>query len=383
MIEIITNKFCRSLPTPYPYDDAWPAIMNFQRRQQAKKLFADMGHILNAPIELTNFLAAKGTVILKDESGFMGLGSFKGRGAIWAMANVLSEKFGHGSIELARILDTPQKEKQFLFVTATDGNHGLAVAWAARFFNQTSHIFLPVNCESSIRMEIENLGAHVHICKENYDATVKIARDFAGNNEGILLQDTAWEGYENIPALIMEGYGTLADEIYESSPNFWPDYVLLQIGVGSFAASMIINFLAKAERDNLRVPDFIGLEPETAACIYHSLNIGDGQSHIVDGDLKTCMNGLSCGEASSLAWPVLRANLRYSCRCADDVARKGMAIIKEDYGIDSGASGAIGAGFLSFVNQHPKLADKINMDKKFLLISTEKNFAPSENNRER
>lgn len=383
MIEIITNKFYGKQPITERSSDVWPAIMNATRHKQAEKLFKDMGHIAHSSVELPNFGGAKGRVFIKDESGFLGLGSFKGRGAIWAMANVLAEKFGHNGIELEKLLSTAHNEKKFLFVTATDGNHGLAVAWAAKFFGQLAHIFLPVACESYIREEIENFGVYTHICNGNYDAAVKFASIFARKNEGILLQDTSWKGYEKIPACIMEGYGTLTDEIFALSPNLWPDYVLLQIGVGSFAASMVINFLAKAKKENLSLPTFIGLEPETAACFYHSLDIGDGKSHVVEGDLKTCMNGLSCGAVSNIAWPVLRANLRYSCSCADEVAQRGMEILKKDYGINSGASGAIGAGFLSLVNQQHNLADKINMDKKILLISTEKNFALTGNKRER
>ena len=375
MIEIIPNNLYGKTLVNERERDVWPAIMNAKRREQAKKLFTDMGHILKPPVELPNFWGAKGKVLLKDEAGFMGLGSFKGRGAIWALANVLAEIFGHNEIDHDRIIHSAQIEKPFSFVTATDGNHGLAVAWAAKYFRQSAHIFLPSSHQFSIREEIEKLGAHIHICDGNYDDAVEIARAFAGNNGGILLQDTAWENYEKIPAYIMEGYGALVDEIFTATPEFWPDYVLLQIGVGSFAASMIINFLARAEKENLKIPTFIGLEPEMAACVYRSINMGDGKSHSVTGELKTCMNGLSCGETSTLAWPVLRANLRYSCHCTDEIAEKGMNILKKNYGIDSGASGAICVGFLSYIDQEPLLRDKINMDENFLVISTEKNFA--------
>lgn len=353
-----------------------PAIFSFFRPEKLKSAEAFLSSIGHSPTPLLNLpgLAESlglGKVMIKDESSFMGLGAFKGRGGIWSMANILASHYGLANFGLASLRKTLVNKTPLMFVTATDGNHGKAVAWAAQQFGQQACIFMPKGADPQIVAGIEKYGAVCRVLNLNYDDTVRMANDFANSNSGVLIQDTAWPGYETCPAMIMQGYGTMVSEIIRQADDFWPDYILLQAGVGSFAVAFMVAFILESRRRELKLPHFISLEPKTAACVYESIKANDGKSHEVRGDLTTFMTGLSCGKVSSLAWPILRDNLFAACACSDELAHRGMKILAS-YGLTSGPSGAIGAGFLDYVRQDEVLRQFISAASNVLLVSTEK-----------
>ena len=180
------------------------------------------------PLEKLSQLAKKtgvDSILIKDESKRFGIQAFKSLGASWAIHCYLKENPG-----------------EYTFCTATDGNHGRAVAWSARIHHQKALVFMPAHTARSRILNIEKEGAEVRIIQGDYDTCVKISSETARQKGYVLIQDTSWTGYEKIPALITEGYYTQIHEIIQQleSENKKPEFdiVFLQSGVGSWAASV-------------------------------------------------------------------------------------------------------------------------------------------------
>lgn len=295
-----------------------------------------------------------GALHVKDESEVLGLRSFKARGALWAVAQICAQMLGLRSPKLtelvsglANLAHTP------LLVSATDGNHGAAVSFAAKLLGLKAVIFMPYGSSAARVRGIETHGAACIVTRVNYDATVRLAADYANRHKGILVQDTAWPGYERIPALIMEGYGSIARETAAQLGGKLPTHVLLQAGVGSFAAAMISSFNQIARDSGQKAPLYVSMEPHNANCVYRSIEAGDGKLHPVVGSLETLMAGLACGKPSSLAWPILRSGLTAALSLPDEFARSGIRQLASplpgDPAIISGESGAPGMGAIDYV----------------------------------
>ncbi|MDD4835382.1 MAG: diaminopropionate ammonia-lyase [Lutispora sp.] len=323
-------------------------------------------------------------VWVKDESYRFGLNAFKVTGGSYAIGRYICEKVNTKLEDLtySNLVSEETKRKlgDTVFVTATDGNHGRGIAWAAREIGQKSVVFMP---KGSALMRLENIrkeGAEAQITKYNYDDSVRLAKEYAENNNGIMVQDTAWEGYEEIPIWIMQGYTTIADEIEEqiSSMGFdEPTHIILQAGVGSFAAAILGFYVAKYKGKR---PISIVVEPDKADCIYKSALINDGKPHPVTGDLDTIMAGLACGEPNTIGWEILRDYADMFISCPDYVAARGMRIlanpIADDSRVISGESGAVGIGLISLIMQKPEYKElknklKLGKDSRVLIISTE------------
>lgn len=268
--------------------------------------------------------------------------------------------------------------KHLVFVTATDGNHGAAVAYAAKLLGQKAIVFMPEGASQARVKSILVHNAECRITDVNYDETVRLADFYAAQHNFVLIQDTAWPGYEEIPQLIMEGYTALAHEIVSQLQGKFPTHIFLQSGVGSFAASMVKSFSLEAERLKKPLPIFICMEPENAAPLYLSIGAGTEEAKIVEGKLQTVMDGLACGKISSVAWPILRDNVFAAISCPDSLAAIGMDILENPYGQDpkifAGQSGAVGAGVIySLLRQDKGACEKLHINKNssILLISTE------------
>jgi diaminopropionate ammonia-lyase len=239
---------------------------------------------------------------------------------------------------------------------------------------------------SEIRLNnIRKEGSEASITDLNYDDTVRLASQKAKENGWVLVQDTAWDGYEKIPTWIMQGYGTILDEAMEQIAEAGvdrPTHVFLQAGVGSFAGSML-GYLVEKFGDER--PMTVIVEPDKAACLYKSMNVGDGEPHSVTGSLNTIMAGLACGEPSTSSWGILKDYAEVFVSCPDNVAARGMRILANPLGCDphiiSGESGAVGMGLVSLLAENRKLKDmkntlKLNQDSKILIISTEGDTDP-------
>lgn len=327
---------------------------------------------------------------VKDESFRFGLNAFKVLGGSYAIGKYLGQKLEKDikevNFEMLSSKEIKEQLGDITFVTATDGNHGRGVAWAANQLGQKSVVYMPKGT-SKIRLQhILREGSEASIINGNYDDAVRLAKKYAKENpNAIVLQDTAWEGYEEIPTWIMQGYATLADEALEqiqSTGHERPTHIFLQAGVGSFAGS-ILGFFASIHGE--KRPISIIIEPDEAACIYKSAKAQDGKLHFVTGSMSTIMAGLACGEPNMLSWEILKDYADAFVSCSDNVAARGMRILasplKGDPQIISGESGAVGIGLLSILMERDEFIDmreELMLDKnsKVLLISTEGDTDP-------
>lgn len=327
-------------------------------------------------------LAGVKHVLLKDEAERFGLNAFKVLGASFATAKLLAERLALPSdkLNLATLAAKARATKeQLTFVTATDGNHGRAVAWAAQQLGQSAVVYMPQGTAQSRVDAIAGHGAEVIVIDGNYDIAVQFAAEQAENNGWLLVQDTAWDSYQQIPAWIMQGYTTLAAEAWEQMQTLdvQPTHVFLQAGVGSFAAAQLAYW--QSLTDLREPPQFIVMEPDNAACFYRSVEQGGGQSVTVGGDLQTIMAGLSCGTPSQLAWPLLRDYAAAFVSCPDYVAAYGMRILGNPWQggqhITAGESGAVGAGLIALLAEPAYAAwrQRLALDENsvVLLINTE------------
>lgn len=338
-------------------------------------------------VDLKNLAAHYGVkkVWLKDESKRFGLNAFKVLGGSYAIGKYLSQRLGKDINELPyNVLISDEVKKQLgdvTFVTATDGNHGRGVAWMANRLKQKSVVYMPKGSAQMRFDAIAREGADVTITDLNYDDAVRLANKGAEEYGWIMVQDTAWDGYEEIPLWIMQGYSTIINEVVEqlkACGNEKPTHVFLQAGVGSFAGA-VQGYLAHLYGDDR--PITIICEPHGANCIYKSMEANDGNPHNVGGDLTTIMAGLACGEPNTISWKILRDNADFSVSCDDQIAARGMRVLSSPLGDDtrviSGESGAVGLGLFTILSERKEeFAElmkelKIDENSKILCISTE------------
>ena len=322
-------------------------------------------------------------ILVKDESQRFELKAFKMLGASYAIANQLGQ-----SIEIAEeqfsfnAISARQSEYQNLkFATATDGNHGRAVAWCTKLFGCDAFVFMPKG-SSIYRLEaIRKYAKEANITELNYDDTVAQVEDYSKKNDWILLQDTAWPGYEEIPSDIMRGYFTLIEEYLEQCQGDWPSHVFLQAGVGSMAAAIAAYFVIAPQP----TPNLILVEPDKAPCFYQSAQINDGTPHRYRETMDTIMAGLACGEPSSIAWEILSKVCSAFIICKDQVALSGMHRYASpeagDPAMVSGESGAVTLGLVERLMtdsayQSARDALQLNGHSKVLLFSTEGDTDP-------
>lgn len=326
---------------------------------------------------------------IKDESYRFGLNSFKSLGGSYAIGKYIAKKLNMDiselSFEMLNSKDIKEKLGDLTFVTATDGNHGRGIAWFANQIGQKSVVFMPKG-SSEIRLNnIRKEGAEASITDLNYDDAVRLATKYADENNGVIIQDTAWDGYEEIPTWIMQGYVTLIDEAIDQINTLdkgIPTHVFLQAGVGSFAGT-VQGYLEYAFGNNRPITTIV--EPNEAACIFKSAEINDQKPHAVTGFMETIMAGLNCGEPNTIGWNILRDYSDMYISCPDYVSARAMRILANplngDPKVVSGESGAVGLGILSLILEEDglkEIAEKLNINKdsKILVISTEGDTDP-------
>lgn len=324
-------------------------------------------------------------VWMKDESKRFGLNAFKVLGGSYAIGKYLSQKLNRDMKDLPfNVLISDEVKKQLgdvTFVTATDGNHGRGVAWMAARLRQKSVVYMPKGSAQMRFDAIAKEGADVSITDLNYDDAVRLANKGAQDHGWIMVQDTAWDGYEEIPLWIMQGYSTIINEVVEqleAAKEEKPTHVFLQAGVGSFAGA-VQGYLAHLYGNDR--PITVICEPHGANCIYKSMEANDGNPHNVTGDLTTIMAGLACGEPNTISWKILRDNADFSVSCDDQVAARGMRVLSSPLGTDtrviSGESGAVGLGLFTILSEkkeeYKELMKELKLDEnsRILCISTE------------
>ncbi|MFE7131231.1 pyridoxal-phosphate dependent enzyme [Streptomyces sp. NPDC057638] len=244
-----------------------------------------------APTPLTELpsLAAGlgvGRVFVKDESDRLGLPAFKALGASWAIHRILAELPPDTSVHL---------------VTATDGNHGLAVARFARLRGLTAHVLVPDAVHPAAVDAIAAEGAAVTRVDGDYDEAVARAARAAQAPGAVLVQDTGLPGHDRVPRWIVDGYATLFAEVDEQLAAAGvraPDLLAVPVGVGSLAQAAVTHL-----RRRPHGPALLTVEPEAAPALLASLRAG---RRVTVPTSPTALTGLHCGTPSSLAWPLLR-----------------------------------------------------------------------------
>lgn len=321
-----------------------------------------------------------GQVWVKDESKRFGLNAFKVLGGSYAIGCEMAARLGlpmeavsHG---LLTSPDVRARLGDLTFITATDGNHGRGVAWTATEFGMRSVVYMPKGSALERLENIRAAGAEASITDVNYDDTVRLAGAQARKNGWVLVQDTSWDGYEDVPRHIMQGYCTMGLEAVEQLPER-PTHVFLQAGVGSMAGA-VAGLLAQVYGPDR--PTIVIVEPDRADCMYRTAAANDGALHCVSGDMDTIMAGLACGEPCPLAWDVLACCADHFVSCPDYVAAKGMRMLGNPAGEDprliSGESGASAFGCVAAIMTEPALGwlrEKLGLGKetRALFISTE------------
>ncbi|HGM3506909.1 TPA: diaminopropionate ammonia-lyase [Clostridioides difficile] len=328
-------------------------------------------------------------VYVKDESYRFGLNAFKVLGGSYSMGKYLAQRLDTDISELGydKLTSDEIKEKlgEITFFTATDGNHGRGVAWTANKLGQKSVVLMPKGSSEFRLNKIKGEGADASITDLNYDDAVRLANDYAeADDHGVMVQDTAWDGYEEIPAWIMQGYGTMAQEAIEQLKEYGvdrPTHVFVQAGVGSLAGA-VQGYIASIYDE---CPITVVVEADEADCYYKSAEAGDGKPRFVGGDMPTIMAGLACGEPNTIGFEVLKNHAAAFVSAPDWVSAKGMRTLGNplngDEKVISGESGAVTTGLLVAAMEREDLADlrkdlKLDENSRILLISTEGDTDP-------
>jgi diaminopropionate ammonia-lyase len=279
-------------------------------------------------VEIPELAAALGVarVLVKDESVRLGLPAFKILGASWAIERALSPgNPSAGNTPAMRVL-----------VAATAGSHGRAVARVARQRGLAAHIVLPRGVRPSAVAAIAAEGAAITRIDGTYEEAVALAAGHARAGGGLLVQDVAWPGYEQIPAWIVVGYTTMFTEIeaqLEASGAAPVDLVVVPVGVGSLAQAAVMHF----RRPGIAYPPaLMTVEPESAACVLHSL---DRDELVSIGTSATIMTGLNCGTPSRGAWPYLRSGINAAVAVTDTEAARAVRDLA-GHGVPVGPCGA-------------------------------------------
>ena len=375
------------IANPRATRDAYPEtlgkILNVNSGDESRAWLASWELISPEPTPLWDLSGAAALlgvarIGLKDESFRSPLGSFKALGAPIALMRLIMRLWPQQDIDPRKLIDGRYRERvtHLTVISATDGNHGKALAAAARSIGCHCVIVLHANVSAEREAAIATYGARIVRIAGNYDESVEHAAQLAKTHGWHVVSDTSYEGYEAIPRDVMQGYGTIAAEVIEQSGGAWT-HVFLQGGVGGLAAG-VASYLW--ERDGATRPRFIVVEPRQADCLYQSAVAGRAAN--ATGSVDSVMAGLACGETSPLAWTILEQCVDNFMLIDDEDAVEAMRNLAAgaagDVPIVSGESGAAGLAGLAKLMREPDLARAagLDADSRVLLISTEGATAP-------
>lgn len=305
-----------------------------------------------------------GSVHAKDESARMGMPSFKILGASWATYRTLLAHLGHpagSGLGLAELkTELAAKTPGLRLVSATDGNHGRAVARMAALLGLSAHILVPEDMVQERIDAIATEGAQVEVVPGGYDDAIRRSAELADTNS-LVVSDTSWEGYVDPPSWVIDGYSTMIGEILDEIATGGiprPTVVVAQIGVGAFGAAV-----ARGFRDSAGTR-LLGVEPIDADCVTASIEAGGILT--IPGPQRSIMAGLNCGTPSVIAWPDVSGGYDVFATVTDAAAEDAMRLMYSD-GVVSGESGAAGlAGLLTHAGELG-----LGPDDHILIFSTE------------
>jgi diaminopropionate ammonia-lyase len=310
-----------------------------------------------------------GRLLVKVEADRFGLPAFKVLGASWAVARALTTRFtpGRQVPPLPELVDQLAGTPAVTLSTATDGNHGRALARVGRWLGLPTRVYLPDGVSTTAAGAIAAEGAEVIVVAGSYDHAVAVAAAAAAEPDQLLVQDTAWPGYQDVPAWIVAGYGTLFAELDAQLADLGvaPDLVVVPVGVGSLAQAAATHYRAGSSHR----PSLLAVEPDTAAGLLASLHAG----HLVTVPTgTTVMTGLNCGTPSELAWPVLQGGLDAAAAVSDEQCRQAVEALA-GRGLDVGPCGAATLAGLRPVLHEARCREALRLTDRstVVLVSTE------------
>ena len=287
------------------WPEALDAVLSPDMTQAAAQEIARWPGYAPTPLHPLDAIAtalALGAVVYKDEGQRLGLGSFKALGGAYAVLCLAGERVGTADLATVRSGAHRRQLAGMTVATATDGNHGRSVAWGARMAGCACRIYIHAEVSQGRQRAMEALGAEVVRIDGDYDASVRRCAEQAAVHGWTVVSDTSYDGYREIPRLVMAGYSVLATEILEQMADRPPTHLFVQAGVGGLAAAVAARFWQGWGDDR---PRSVVVEPTRAACLTASARTGAPTS--VPLHEETVMAGLSCGATSLLAWDVLSA----------------------------------------------------------------------------
>ena len=317
-------------------------------------------------------------VSVKDEAPRFGLGSFKALGGAYAVLGAVSgalARHGDAAGATAAALEAGEYAEAAARVTvccATKGNHGLSVAWGAQRFGAACHVFVHETV-SQVRVDaIARHGAVIHRVPGTYDDAVQAAAAAARKEGWIVVSDTSWPGYTEIPREVMQGYRLMADEALDQWVGAAPTHVFIQAGLGGVAAAVSAQMRARLDPP----PALVVVEPDEAAYLLASAEVESLNK--VEGELDIIMAGLACGVPSLLGWQELERGAAAFMAIPDAAAVDAMRVLAV-VGVVSGESGAAGLGALMRAAQDGAARTALGLEagSRVLLFSTERATDPA------
>lgn len=313
-------------------------------------------------------------IFYKDESMRFGLKSFKALGGAYAVARQLQARIQQQRGEQASIKDLLGNRYQsvideVVISCATDGNHGRSVAWGCQMFGCRCIIYIHRDVSTGRQQAMEELGAEVIRIDGNYDHSVKQADVEASYHQRIIVSDTSYPGYVDIPKDVALGYTVMLAEAVKQMQGSIPTHVFIQAGVGGLAAAVCAYFW---ELWGKQRPRFIIVEPEQANCLQQSARWGEPIT--VEGDLDTLMAGLSCGEVSMLAWEILKTGANDFMTVSENTVAPCMRLLADgEPAIEAGESAVAGLAAFIAAREDNTISDSLGLDSssRIFVIGTE------------
>ena len=294
-------------------------------------------------------------ILYKDESGRFGLGSFKALGGSYAVQQLAEQQ--------------RQGQGPLVVCTATDGNHGRSVAWGAQLLRVECHIFIHANVSQGRAASMADFGAQIHRLDGNYDASLAACADMAEDQGWQIVSDTSWPGYEEVPKLVMAGYSVMASEIIGQLDER-PTHIFIQAGCGGLAGAMIACFW---QRWREALPTIVIVESDKSDSVLQGIKAN--RIVLVDVVDETIMAGLSCGELSLVAWPLLQKGAKHILTIGDEeVVPMMRRLARPEAGsgrppIEAGECSASGLIGLLAVAEEPALARQIGIDDQSIVLT--------------
>jgi len=369
-----------------PYGAERASLLSAPALAQAQTVITSWPGYAVTPLCVLPGLARKAGVAsihYKDEGSRFGLGSFKALGGAYAVARLLCRELGQRlgrPVSHTDLQSDPALRQACADITvtcATDGNHGRSVAWGAQMLGCRCVIYIHASVSQGRKQAIARYGAQVVRTSGNYDEAVQQADHDAKAQGWFVISDTSYPGYMDVPRDVMQGYQLMVHEAVSALPQ-WPTHVLVQAGVGGFAAAVCAYFW---ERHAEQRPVFVVVEPERADCLLQSARAGEVVA--VKGDLDTLMAGLACGEVSLLAWQVLASGANAFCTIPDASAVEAMRLLASpqpgDPAIVAGESAVAGLAALLLMAQDPAACTKLGLtpDSRVLFFGSEGDTDPA------